>query len=379
MSTINKIAIKNSLGEYDESKIGAQAEDVIISRDADGKIIETIETPGVVIGSTEGISTTIKEIDERIASTSSIGQVQIGTGLEIDNNGVLTPSFGNTTGSICEGNDPRLASIGTVANDLVLSSNGDGDAAGATFNGGASVKISYNSIGAAPNQKATTSQWGQIKIKSNSGLGVDSTNGLSLSSHASASNTYGVGTNANYGHLKIVDATSSTSGTSYNAAAGVAASASSVADVISQISNLQSHIGMIIHSTTLDTEAKVKAIYGGTKWIRHSGYILRGATSGVVANSAVKTGGNDNAIIPYHTHTMQASGVHNHGSIPVAGQDMSDGYNAYRLTANVENYTVIPADNSAHTHTIDYAGTNGNTTNANIPNYKSVYIWERTE
>ena len=242
MSTINKIAIKNSLGEYDESKIGAQAEDVIISRDADGKIIETIETPGVVIGSTEGISTTIKEIDERIASTSSIGQVQIGTGLEIDNNGVLTPSFGNTTGSICEGNDPRLASIGTVANDLVLSSNGDGDAAGATFNGGAAVKISYNSIGAAPNQKATTSQWGQIKIKSNSGLGVDSTNGLSLSSHASASNTYGVGTNANYGHLKIVDATSSTSGTSYNAAAGVAASASSVADVISQISNLATYI-----------------------------------------------------------------------------------------------------------------------------------------
>lgn len=238
MSTINKIAIKNSLGEYDESKIGAQAEDVIISRDADGKIIETIETPGVVIGSTEGISTTIKEIDERIATSSSVGQVQIGTGLEIDNNGVLTPSFGNTTGSICEGNDPRLASIGTVANDLVLSSNGDGDAAGATFNGGAAVKISYNSIGAAPNQKATTSQWGQIKIKSNSGLGVDSTNGLSLSSHASASNTYGVGTNANYGHLKIVDATSSTSGTSYNAAAGVAASASSVANVISQISNL---------------------------------------------------------------------------------------------------------------------------------------------
>ena len=238
MSTINKIAIKNSLGEYDESKIGAQAEDVIISRDADGKIIETIETPGVVIGSTEGVSTTIKEIDERIATSSSIGQVQIGTGFEIDNNGILTPRFGNTTGSICEGNDPRLASIGTVANDLVLSSNGDGDAAGATFNGGAAVKISYNSIGAAPNQKATTSQWGQIKIKSNSGLGVDSTNGLSLSSHASASNTYGVGTNANYGHLKIVDATSSTSGTSYNAAAGVAASASSVANVISQISNL---------------------------------------------------------------------------------------------------------------------------------------------
>lgn len=236
MSTINKIAIKNSLGEYDESKIGAQAEDVIISRDENGKIIENIEIPGVTISSTEGIATTVKEIDERVATDSSIGQIQVGSGFNIDANGILTPAFGNTTGSICEGNDPRLAGIGTVTNNLTLSSNGDGDAAGTTFNGGAAVKISYNSIGAAPNQKATTSQWGQIKIKSNSGLGIDSTNGLSLSSHASASNIYGVGTNANYGHLKIVDATSSTSGTSYNAAAGVAASASSVANVISQIS-----------------------------------------------------------------------------------------------------------------------------------------------
>ena len=239
MSTINKIAIKNSLGEYDESKIGAQAEDVIISRDENGKIIENIEIPGVTISSTEGIATTVKEIDERVATDSSIGQIQVGSGFNIDANGILTPAFGNTTGSICEGNDPRLAGIGTVTNNLTLSSNGDGDAAGTTFNGGAAVKISYNSIGAAPNQKATTSQWGQIKIKSNSGLGIDSTNGLSLSSHASASNIYGVGTNANYGHLKIVDATSSTSGTSYNAAAGVAASASSVANVISQISNLK--------------------------------------------------------------------------------------------------------------------------------------------
>lgn len=252
MSTINKIAIKNSLGEYDESKIGAQAEDVIISRDENGRIIENIETPGVAISSTEGIATTVKEIDERVATGSSIGQIQVGSGFNIDANGILTPAFGNTTGSICEGNDPRLASIGTVANDLTLSSNGDGDAAGTTFNGGAAIKISYNSIGAAPNQKATTSQWGQIKIKSNSGLGIDSTNGLSLGSHASASNIYGVGTNANYGHLKIVDATSSTSGSSYNAAAGVAASASSVADVISQISNYPNFLSGSYIGTQID-------------------------------------------------------------------------------------------------------------------------------
>jgi hypothetical protein len=270
MSTINKIAIKNSLGEYDESKIGAQAEDVIISRDENGKIIENIEIPGVTISSTEGIATTVKEIDERVATDSSIGQIQVGSGFNIDANGILTPAFGNTTGSICEGNDPRLAGIGTVTNNLTLSSNGDGDAAGTTFNGGAAVKISYNSIGAAPNQKATTSQWGQIKIKSNSGLGIDSTNGLSLSSHASASNIYGVGTNANYGHLKIVDATSSTSGTSYNAAAGVAASASSVANVISQISNCTDAINSLgLNSTTgsNNSVAASRSIYSSSNVI----------------------------------------------------------------------------------------------------------------
>lgn len=360
MSTINKIAIKNSLGEYDESKIGAQAEDVIISRDADGKIIETIETPGVVIGSTEGVSTIIKEIDERIATSSSIGQVQIGTGFEIDNNGILTPSFGNTTGSICEGNDPRLASIGTVANDLVLSSNGDGDAAGATFNGGAAVKISYNSIGAAPNQKATTSQWGQIKIKSNSGLGVDSTNGLSLSSHASASNTYGVGTNANYGHLKIVDATSSTSGTSYNAAAGVAASASSVANVISQISNLQSHIGMIIHSTTLDTEAKVKAVYGGTTWVKIEGRFLLGQNSAHAINS---TGGSETV-----TLTINQIPSHHHSVTPEAVYWWTGAGNV-RFGGNGAN-----ADYTA----TDTGYTGGGQAHNNMPPYKTVYIWERT-
>ena len=68
---------------------------------------------------------------------------------------------------------------------------------------------------------------------------------------------------------------------------------------------------MIIHTTTLDTEAKVKAIYGGTTWIQHSGYELRGATSGVVANSAVKTGGNDSVTLtseqmPSHRHSIPA-------------------------------------------------------------------------
>ena len=78
---------------------------------------------------------------------------------------------------------------------------------------------------------------------------------------------------------------------------------------------IQSYVGMIIHSTTLNTEAKVKEVYGtNTSWILHSGYVLRGASSGVVANSAVKTDGEDTHTLiveemPSHTHIQDS---HNH-------------------------------------------------------------------
>ena len=119
-----------------------------------------------------------------------------------------------------------------------------------------------------------------------------------------------------------------------------------------------SHVGMIIHSTTLDTEAKVKAIYGSnTSWIQHSGYVLRGATSGVTANNATKTGGNDGAWLMKHSHTINYANAGNSGAVVGAA-------NQY-------------GPNSGYTTSV--AGSVDSTsTTANIPNYKSVYIWERT-
>ena len=120
------------------------------------------------------------------------------------------------------------------------------------------------------------------------------------------------------------------------------------------------HIGMIIHSTTLDTEAKVKAIYGSnTSWIQHSGYVLRGAASGVTANSATKTGGDDNAYLIKHTHS--------------AVMNAMSSYQGY--------FTITGAQNNGNPNSgfasTSQAGTVDNGTNRNIPNYKSVYIWER--
>ena len=162
---------------------------------------------------------------------------------------------------------------------------------------------------------------------------------------------------------------------------------------------------MIIHSTTLDTMAKVIAIYGGTTWIQHTGYMLRGATSGVVSNSASATGGADSvklsaSQIPSlttgnqsanhthsisHTHTVSDVSNATWGNTFSASQGSGISGVPYSTTVNsasVSNRTTSTISTSTsgnnsgdHTHTY----TNNNQSNvATLPQYKSVYIWERT-
>ena len=53
---------------------------------------------------------------------------------------------------------------------------------------------------------------------------------------------------------------------------------------------------MIIHTTTLDTENKVKAIYGGTSWTLIQGRMLLGASASHAVNT---TGGSEtNTLLP---------------------------------------------------------------------------------
>ena len=159
-----------------------------------------------------------------------------------------------------------------------------------------------------------------------------------------------------------------------------------------KISNtMLSYVGMIIHSTVLDTQAKVIQTYGGDTWLQHSGYFLRGASSGVVAGSTSKTGGNDNSIIPYHNHGFtnptyktEGAGAHSHQLPWYTGHGNKRGFNTWADTNSID-YSSVTSSVANHAHTVtltangsvSYAGTNGSTTNANIPNYKSVYIWER--
>lgn len=127
-----------------------------------------------------------------------------------------------------------------------------------------------------------------------------------------------------------------------------------------------SHVGMIIHTTTLDTMDKVVSVYGGTTWIQHSGYMLYGATSNVVANSAVKTGGET-----AHTLTVNELPSHTHGN-PADG--------AFLINKSVTSGAAFSFAAGSYTRASATAtgATGSGAAHNNMPPYKNVYIWERT-
>lgn len=158
---------------------------------------------------------------------------------------------------------------------------------------------------------------------------------------------------------------------------------------------------MIIHSTTLDTMEKVIAIYGGTKWVKIEGRMLLGANNTYAVNS---TGGEATHIltaneIPSHNHLFtgtrsltEGGGEHSHNaecSKGVAGRDDWGliGQGAFGgnvlLTNGHSNTLGIIRSAGSHQHFFTPSGSIGNSGGSqahnNMPPYKVVYIWERTE
>lgn len=153
-----------------------------------------------------------------------------------------------------------------------------------------------------------------------------------------------------------------------------------------------SHIGQIIMSTTLNTMAKVIAVYGGTTWIQHSGYMLRGATSATF-NHAASDGGADTVTlttdqIPAHTHGTSGAvtngitgGGHTH-AVKIHKDNTLNGKSA-RIggASDTDTLSAIAANTGTHTHTLPnhtHTSVGGGKAHNNLPAYKNVYIWERT-
>lgn len=121
----------------------------------------------------------------------------------------------------------------------------------------------------------------------------------------------------------------------------------------------QSHVGMIIHSTTLDTEAKVIAQYGGTQWQKIEGVFLLGQSASHAIGS---TGGEET-----HTLTVNEIPPHSHSFNAGATCFANGGTNDVSQVAGSRNYQYLAIGN-----------TGGGQAHNNMPPYKVVYIWERT-
>lgn len=120
-----------------------------------------------------------------------------------------------------------------------------------------------------------------------------------------------------------------------------------------------SYVGMIIHSSTLDTEAKVKAFYGGTSWTAIEGVFLLGTSS---AHAIGSTGGEET-----HTLTITEMPSHSHGVNSGATVFANGGANDVSQVTGSRTYTYLSINN-----------TGGGQAHNNMPPYKTVYIWERT-
>lgn len=158
-----------------------------------------------------------------------------------------------------------------------------------------------------------------------------------------------------------------------------------------------SHIGQIIISTMLDTEEKVKNLYGGTKWIQIKDKFILGC--GI--HPVKEKGGAFNISL-----TSDQMPAHDHYIPPLSGKTSEDGVHQHRqVVTGTVGGDALRADYwsdvksgdggasydqgaltmgaGAHTHTVtteqSQTGVSGKGNDIDITNpYYSVFVWERT-
>jgi hypothetical protein len=136
-----------------------------------------------------------------------------------------------------------------------------------------------------------------------------------------------------------------------------------------------------INAASVDNPA---SIFGFGTWVEFgAGRVMVGQDVGDPLFDALEeTGGSKDAIVVSHTHTVQSSGEHNHSTtygfqcdIDYFGNNVQAYAPAGAGVCGNTSYTV-ESTNSAHTHTINSAGSSG--TNANVQPFIVVKMWKRT-
>lgn len=132
---------------------------------------------------------------------------------------------------------------------------------------------------------------------------------------------------------------------------------------------VQSHVGQVIMSTTLDTEDKVKQYYGGTSWTKIEGRFLIGASDDYDVGT---TGGEA-------THVLTVAEMPSHFHWDNYYWDGSGSTGVYDWKT-----CMINTANGGTGNWTQYANdeivslTGGSQAHNNIPPYYAVYIWVRT-
>lgn len=199
MDKVKKLNIKNttSLTGYDERAIGAEAYNVDVGLTEDYQIVTDPTTQTAVDSISAALEFKIlnsnqdnilKMLDDKAqknhasstneygaATFSNYGHVKLGRGLTLAEEGNTEVVYGTGENTACRGDDSRLSDDRKNPNMVTFT---DG-IANVTYDGSAARTITCDTVGAA------------------------------AKNHASTATTYGVGTSANYGHVKISDDTTS--------------------------------------------------------------------------------------------------------------------------------------------------------------------------
>lgn len=115
--------------------------------------------------------------------------------------------------------------------------------------------------------------------------------------------------------------------------------------------------------------------FGGT-WIKIEGRFLLGASSSYSLGSI---GGSKDAIVVEHKHTSSSSGSHCHlisdkGCHGLNGNSSWSRYSDGNTCSNSS--AMYTSSDGDHSHTIDSTGSSG--TDANMPPYQVIYMYQRT-
>ena len=158
----------------------------------------------------------------------------------------------------------------------------------------------------------------------------------------------------------------------------------STAQIAQDLQKTRSHIGSIIYSSTLDTEQKVIDAYGGVHWQKIEGKFLLGNSTAHPVNSegGAETVTLDLNEIPPHHHEVISfydDANYNHGTIPTDRYRTSWPYDAGSITRTYYTQSTLfkAKGNGYDGDTKEQV--QGGASHNNMPPYKTVYIWERTE